>query len=94
MILNASQLEAVRQRTDEELRSGATHGYPAATIRDLLQTVEALKKEKRKWKKLAQERGQVLAAIQDLSVRTLPKNGDSPHGADDRNGTVGPRSDD
>ncbi|ABB39809.1 hypothetical protein Dde_3015 [Oleidesulfovibrio alaskensis G20] len=100
MILNASQLEAIRQRNDEELRSGTrtSHGYPAATIRDLLQTVDALKKEKRKWKKLAQDRGQVLAAIQDMAGRTVHANADQNGSrglvADERSGALGPAADD
>ena len=69
MILNASQLSALRQRNDEELRKGkyAKYGYPAHTIQDLLQTVEAIKKEKKKWQRLAQERGQALRKIGELA---------------------------
>jgi len=69
MILDANQLASVRQRNDEELRRGsrATHGYPAHTVQDLLHTIEALKKEKRKWKKLAQDRGKTLKAINELA---------------------------
>ncbi len=68
MILNASQLSALWQRNDEELRKGkyAKYGYPAHTIQDLLQTVEAIKKEKKKWQRLAQERGQSLRQIIDI----------------------------
>ncbi|XXJ20577.1 hypothetical protein ACR42D_13780 [Desulfovibrio caledoniensis] len=69
MILDANQLASIRQHNDEELRRGsrATHGYPARTVQDLLHTVEALKKEKKKWKKLAQDRGKTLKAISDLA---------------------------
>jgi acyl-CoA reductase-like NAD-dependent aldehyde dehydrogenase len=69
MILNASQLSALRQRNDEELRKGkyAKYGYPAHTIQDLLQTVESIKKEKKKWQRLAQERGQCLRKISELA---------------------------
>jgi acyl-CoA reductase-like NAD-dependent aldehyde dehydrogenase len=69
MILNASQLSALRQRNDEELRKGkyAKYGYPAHTIQDLLQTVESIKKEKKKWQRLAQERGQYLEKISELA---------------------------
>ena len=68
MILNASQLSALRQRNDEELRKGkyAKYGYPAHTIQDLLQTVEAIKKEKKKWQRLAQERGQSLRQVSEI----------------------------
>ncbi|MBG0776069.1 MAG: hypothetical protein H0S85_06495 [Desulfovibrionaceae bacterium] len=69
MILDANQLAAIKQRNDEELRRGsrASHGYPAQTVLNLLHTVEALKQEKRKWKKLAQERGKSLARIAEIA---------------------------
>ncbi|MUM78545.1 hypothetical protein GKC30_12950 [Pseudodesulfovibrio sp. F-1] len=69
MILDANQLASIRQHNDEELRRGGrgTHGYPAQTILNLLHTVEALKKEKKKWKKLAQDRGKSLGMIKDIA---------------------------
>jgi acyl-CoA reductase-like NAD-dependent aldehyde dehydrogenase len=69
MILSASQLRAIKERNDEELRKGryAKHGYPAHTIQDLLHTIEALKKEKKKWQHLAQERGEALRRIRELT---------------------------
>ena len=69
MILDANQLASIRQHNDEELRRGSrgTHGYPAQTILNLLHTVEALKNEKKKWKKLAQDRGKALKAISDIA---------------------------
>ncbi len=69
MILDANQLASIRQHNDEELRRGSrgTHGYPASTVLNLLHTIEALKKEKKKWKKLAQDRGKALRAIADLA---------------------------
>ncbi|WP_243544060.1 hypothetical protein [Pseudodesulfovibrio tunisiensis] len=75
MILDANQITSIRQRNDEELRRGgrATHGYPAQTIQNLLHTIEALKKEKRKWKKLAQTRGKSLEDI--LSIASATGNG-------------------
>jgi len=76
MILDANQLAAIRQRNDEKLRQGGAHGYPARTILDLLHTVEALKQEKRKWKKLAQERGRALARIAGIAVDNEPATED------------------
>ena len=69
MILDANQLAAIRQRNDGELSKGnrSRLGYPAPTIQNLLHTIEALKKEKRKWKKLAQARGKTLAEIRELA---------------------------
>lgn len=71
MILDANQLAAIRQRNDEEIRRGsqATHGYPARTMQNLLHTIEALKKEKRKWKKLAQSRGKALSDISSIAIK-------------------------
>ncbi len=43
---------------------------PANTIQDLLQTIDAVKKEKKKWKTLAQERGQSLRNILELASQT------------------------
>ncbi|UZP67077.1 hypothetical protein N1030_15945 [Desulfovibrio mangrovi] len=83
MILNASQLNAIRQLNDEELRKGqfAAYGYPAHTIRDLLHTVEALKKEKKKWQRLAQDRGQTLQAVRDIiGTGNGNDNGPDPEG--------------
>ncbi len=76
MILDANQLAAIKQRNDEELRRGnrGTHGYPAATVQNLLHTIEALKQEKKKWKKLAQGRGKALTDIMQIASGT---NGDS-----------------
>lgn len=71
MILNANQLKALRQRNEEELRKDQpSYGYPAHTIRDLLQTIEATKKEKKKWQRLAQERGNVI----EIMKKTLEQD--------------------
>jgi len=69
MILDANQIASIRQHNDEELRRGSrgTHGYPGHTVQNLLHTIEALKKEKKKWKKLAQERGKALEQIKDIA---------------------------
>lgn len=79
MILSSSQLRALKERNDEELRKGkhGKYGYPAHTIQDLLQTIEAVKKEKRKWKQLAQERGKVLQEIVVLTLKAAPPVSDS-----------------
>ncbi len=73
MILSSSQLRALKERNDEELRKGkhGKYGYPAHTIQDLLQTIEAVKKEKKKWKQLAQERGLVVQEIAALAGKAV-----------------------
>jgi hypothetical protein len=74
MILSSSQLRALKERNDEELRKGkhGKYGYPAHTIQDLLLTIEAMKKEKKKWKQLAQERGKVLHDVLTLTLKVAP----------------------
>ena len=79
MILSSSQLRALKERNDEELRKGkhGKYGYPAHTIQDLLQTIDAMKKKKRKWKQLAQERGKVLQEVVTLTLKAAPPVKDS-----------------
>ncbi len=79
MILSSSQLRALKERNDEELRKGKNgkYGYPAHTIQDLLQTIEAVKKEKKKWKQLAQERGKVLHEVVALTLKAVPAASDA-----------------
>ncbi len=78
MILSSSQLRARKERNDEELRKGkqGKYGYPAHTIQDLLQTIEAVKKEKKKWKQLAQERGQIVQEIVALAGKVVSVSGE------------------
>jgi hypothetical protein len=78
MILSSSQLRALKERNDEELRKGkhGKYGYPAHTIQDLLQTIDAVKKEKKKWKQLAQERGRVLQDVLTLTLKAAPSSAD------------------
>jgi hypothetical protein len=78
MILSSSQLRALKERNDEELRRGkhGKYGYPAHTIQDLLLTIEAMKKEKKKWKQLAQERGKVLHDVLTLTLKASPVTSD------------------
>ena len=79
MILSSSQLRALKERNDEELRKGkhGKYGYPAHTIQDLLLTVEAVKKEKKKWKQLAQERGRALHEIFATAARAVPASSEA-----------------
>jgi NTP pyrophosphatase (non-canonical NTP hydrolase) len=78
MILSSTQLRALKERNDEELHKGkhGKYGYPAHTIQDLLQTIEAVKKEKKKWKQVAQERGKVLHEVLTLAIKSIPTTSD------------------
>jgi hypothetical protein len=69
MILNAQQLTALRQRNDMELSKGArsSHGYPKETIRDLLQTIDELRGQKKKWQRVATHRGELLEKISNMA---------------------------
>lgn len=68
MILDANQLAAIQQHVDETIRRGGRGLCDPSlrTIQNLLHTVAALKKEKRKWKRVAQNRGRVIAQVAAL----------------------------
>ena len=68
-ILSSSQLAALRQRNDMEISKGgkAAFGWPKDTIRDLLQTVDELKKSKKKWQRVATHRGELLDKISTMA---------------------------
>lgn len=73
-ILSDAQLVAVRQRNEMERSSARpSFGYPAGLIMDLLQTLEATKKEKKKWQRLATGRGDVLRKAGVLISGALEK---------------------
>lgn len=68
-ILSSSQLAALRQRNDMELTKGrkSTFGWPKDTINDLLQTVEEIRKQKKKWQRVASHRGELLEKISNMA---------------------------
>lgn len=68
-ILSSSQLAALRQRNDMELAKGrkSTFGWPKDTINDLLQTVEEIKKQKKRWQRVASHRGELLEKISNMA---------------------------
>ena len=61
-MLTHDQLAALRQKN--ELTT--THGWPRQTIQDLLDTIDAVKKEKKKWQRLAEDRGERLLKIEQI----------------------------
>ena len=69
MVLTQAQLVAIRQRNDMEVAKGArsAHGYPKETIRDLLQTIDELKKQKKRWQRVGTHRGELLEKISNMS---------------------------
>ena len=74
-ILSRNQLAAVRQRNDLEIAKGSksAFGYPKDMIRDLLQTIDELNKSKKKWQRLATDRGESLKKIQSIIESSLSK---------------------
>lgn len=68
-ILSSSQLAALRQRNDMELAKGrkSTFGWPKDTINNLLQTVEEIRKQKKKWQRVATHRGELLEKISNMA---------------------------
>ena len=62
VMLNKDQLAALRQKNERT----TTHGWPRQTIQDLLDTIDAVKKEKKKWQRLAEDRGERLLKIEQI----------------------------
>ena len=67
-VLDKNQLRAIRQRNDMEMGRGgkSSHGYPKEIIHDLLQTIEFLSKEKKKWQRVAEHRGDRFRKIVEI----------------------------
>lgn len=61
-MLTRDQLTALRQRNEQN----TTHGWPRQTIMDLLDTIDNLKKEKKKWQHLAEDRTDRLVRIEQI----------------------------
>ena len=67
-VLDKNQLRAIRQRNEMEMGRGgkSSHGYPKEIIHDLLQTIEFLSKEKKKWQRVAEHRGDRFRRIVEI----------------------------
>ena len=61
-MLDQNQLAALRQKNERT----TTHGWPRQTILDLLDTIDGLKKEKKKWQRLAEDRTDRLVRIEQI----------------------------
>lgn len=62
VMLNKDQLAALRLKNEQ----ATTHGWPRQTIQDLLDTINAVKKEKKKWQRLAEDRTDRLVRIEQI----------------------------
>ena len=62
VMLNRDQLTALRQKNERT----TTHGWPRQTIQELLDTIDMVKKEKKKWQRLAEDRGERLVKIEQI----------------------------
>ena len=51
----------------------APHGYPMSEVTDLLDTIIALKTNKKKWQRLAEHRGQAIADIFSRASRAIER---------------------
>ena len=62
MMLNKDQITALRLKNER----ATTHGWPRQTILDLLDTIDGIKKEKKKWQRVAEDRTERLVKIEQL----------------------------
>jgi len=68
MIVNAESLKAIKLENDKPKQ---TYGRPVQLINDLLDTIYHLKKEKTKWKDVAQRRGKSLRKLLEMAEVSL-----------------------
>ena len=61
-MLDQNQLAALRQKNERT----TTHGWPRQTIQDLLDTINGIKKEKKKWQRIAEDRSERLLKIEQI----------------------------
>ena len=69
-VLNASDLSRIQMENERPVQ---VHGRPVAMIRDLLDTIQHMKKEKNKWQAIAEKRGKGLGDIYSIVVATAAK---------------------
>ena len=60
--LTQQALVAIQRKNEHN----TSYGWPQGTINDLLDTIFHLKKEKKKWQRLAEDRGERLAKIEQI----------------------------
>ena len=73
-MLTREQLTALRQKNERT----TTHGWPRQTILDLLDTIDAVKKEKKKWQRLAEDRGKAMWKIREMCEIKLEASDATP----------------
>ena len=61
-MMTRDQLAALRLKNERN----TTHGWPRQTIQELLDTIDAVKKEKKKWQRLAEDRSERLVRIEQI----------------------------
>jgi hypothetical protein len=61
-MMTSDQLTALRQKNERN----TTHGWPRQTIQDLLDTIDEIKKQKKKWQHLAEDRSDRLVRIEQI----------------------------
>ena len=61
-MMTRDQLTALRQKNERT----TTHGWPRQTVQDLLDTIDEIKKQKKKWQHLAEDRSDRLVRIEQI----------------------------
>ena len=74
-VLSQQQLVAIQQRNE----TNNTHGYPRGLVTDLLQTCFHLRKEKKKWQRLAEERGRAILEIAGITEKQINRSLEIQH---------------
>ena len=78
-ILDSNALAALETKLLDYKREPKTvpHGYPVALLTDMLDTLRALKRLKKRYQRLADRRAQTIADVYSLTSRSISELDDS-----------------
>lgn len=71
-VLNSDALREIENKVIRWKRNGHTpYGYPLSEVTDLCDTISALKHEKKKWQRIAEQRGKILTNIASMAFNSI-----------------------
>lgn len=73
--LTQQALVAIQRKNEHN----TSYGWPQGTINDLLDTIFHLKKEKKKWQRLAEERGHAILEIAGITEKQINRSLEIQH---------------
>jgi len=73
-ILNMGAVSDIERKISEMTKTGVVpYGYPLGEVRDLIDTVMAMRARKKKYQHLAEQRGQAIANVFSTASRAIDR---------------------